>query len=82
MADPIDIAVGERIRGRRKALRISQAMLAEAIGVRIDNPMPSTEAARRLRVLVRDLVTADVGIFIGLLTVPRLSQARQVLSNK
>jgi transcriptional regulator with XRE-family HTH domain len=31
--DPIDVAVGARIRLRRKALKVSQATLAEAIGV-------------------------------------------------
>ncbi len=31
--DPIDVAVGARIRLRRKALKISQAVLAESVGV-------------------------------------------------
>ena len=32
-ADPVDVAVGERIRSRRKQLGLSQSQLAESLGV-------------------------------------------------
>lgn len=66
--DPIDRAVGERIRDRRKGLKVSQSALAEALGVsfqqvqkyeRGSNRVSAStlvRTARRLDTTVADLV--------------------------
>lgn len=54
-ADPIDIEVGARIRMRRKAMRISQTELAEAIGLSFQQVQKYESGANRVSasVLVR-----------------------------
>ncbi len=72
-ADPIDIAVGARIRMRRKLLRVSQGSLAEALGItfqqvqkyerganRVSASM-LVKIARRLECTVASLIGEDGG---------------------
>lgn len=67
--DPIDVAVGQRIRDRRRALKLSQATLAEALGVtfqqvqkyeRGDNRISASMMARAAKTL-----TCRVGDLMG-----------------
>jgi transcriptional regulator with XRE-family HTH domain len=47
-ADPIDVAVGARIRARRQALRMSQVTLAEHLGVSFQQVQKYERGANRI----------------------------------
>ncbi len=47
-ADPIDVAVGARIRARRQALRMSQMTLAEHLGVSFQQVQKYERGANRI----------------------------------
>lgn len=48
MPDPIDVAVGQRINNRRRALRMSQSTLAIALGVSFQQVQKYERGANRI----------------------------------
>ncbi len=63
--DPVDIAVGARVRLLRKARNVSQATLAEAIGVTFQQVQKYERAANRISISMLARIAETLGTNIA-----------------
>jgi transcriptional regulator with XRE-family HTH domain len=64
-ADPIDIAVGARVRIRRKVLSISQTDLAEALGISFQQVQKYERGANRVSASMLVRIAKRLGTMVG-----------------
>ncbi len=73
--DPIDVAVGRRIRERRKGLGVSQSNLADHLGVSFQQVQKYERGANRVSasmlVKIAERLDASVGELVGEIAIPR-----------
>lgn len=65
--DPIDVAVGARIRARRVALKISQTALAKALGLTFQQVQKYEKGANRVSASTLVRVARELGVTVGFL---------------
>lgn len=65
--DPIDVAVGARIRARRIALKVSQTALAKALGLTFQQVQKYEKGANRVSASTLVRVAHELGVSVGYL---------------
>ncbi len=65
--DPIDIAVGGRIRGRRVALGVSQTALAKALGLTFQQVQKYEKGANRVSASTLVRIARELGVTVAFL---------------
>ncbi|MEW5684646.1 MAG: helix-turn-helix transcriptional regulator [Pseudomonadota bacterium] len=63
--DPIDVAVGARIRLARKTLRMSQQALAEAVGITFQQIQKYERGANRVSASMLARIAATLGVSVA-----------------
>jgi transcriptional regulator with XRE-family HTH domain len=67
LPDPIDVAVGARVRDRRKALRISQTALAESLGMTFQQVQKYERGANRVSASILVKIAAKLDTTVAAL---------------